>query len=230
MPAVIASVRGRLWLLIHDDDLRPRIPAGAIGVGLVAAALTDLLLDGCVRVEQGRIHPQADRSGPAGDAIAAEFLQAIVAERMPRLAEVLRGVRSNRGGARRSPYGRLYERTAAGFVDAGLLRRARLPIGRCRYRLAEPNLMSAIRAQLTDRLHDPQAPAGLDVDALCGLAWALDLHKGVCPGVTGEAERTLRDITELLPARAGRGSALAVMPHLVRLVRSTAGSLTVAPF
>jgi hypothetical protein len=106
----------------------------------------------------------------------------------------------------------------------------RLPIGRCRYRLAEPNLMSAVRAQLTDRLHDPQARPVWTWMPFCGLAWALDLHKGVCPGVTDEAERTLRDITELLPARAGRGSALAVMPHLVRLVRSTAGSLTVTPF
>ncbi|RSM40627.1 hypothetical protein DMB66_56985, partial [Actinoplanes sp. ATCC 53533] len=133
----LSSVRDRLWLLVHDEDVRPLATPGAIGVSLVAATLSDLLLQGRIRVEQGRIYPITGRTDPAAEPFSTEFLQVLAEERIPRLAEVLRGVRIDLRNEPHDLYRWVYEHTRSGLVEAGLLHQQRRAVRGSRYQLAE---------------------------------------------------------------------------------------------
>jgi hypothetical protein len=222
----LSSVRDRLWLLVHDEDVRPLATPGAIGVSLVAATLSDLLLQGRIRVEQGRIYPITGRTDPAAEPFSTEFLQVLAEERLPRLAEVLRGVRIDLRSDPHDLYRWVYEHTRSGLVEAGLLHQQRRAVRGNRYQLAERELISSIREQVNGRVRHPHDPADLTLDVLCALAWALDLHTILSmPCTAHEADRSLRDITERIPGRAGPGSPLAILPHLIPLVRRTVADL-----
>jgi hypothetical protein len=195
-----------------------------MGVGLVAAALTDLLLRYRVRVEHGRVYPNGGPSGPAGDAVSTELLRGIDVAHAPLLAEVLRGDRTGR----RAPHGRVYGRTRATLVKDGILRRQGLTLHGVRYRLADPDLIASMRKRVNDRLLHPHESADLALDVLCAVAWASNLHTYLTVPCTGEeADRALRSITEQIPIRAGQGSPLAIVPHLVPVVRRAIADLTI---
>lgn len=230
MAGDLPSVRDRLWLLVHSDDMRLLAAPGAIGVNLVAAVLSDLLLQGRIRVEQGRIYPSGTRTIPPVDPLSTEFLNLIAEERIPRLTEVLRGVRVDLRNDPNDLYTWIYERTRAGLVEAELLRLQRHTLRGTQYHLADPKLTSSIRKQVNNRLMHPQDAAVLTLDVLCALVWALDLHTILpIPCTAQEADQSLRDITERIPGHAGRGSPLAIVPHLVPLVRKTIADLASAP-
>jgi hypothetical protein len=68
-------------------------------------------------------------------------------------------------------------------------------------------------------------------DCLCALVLALNLHSVlVLPFSTSEAEQILAEITGGIPARAGRGTPLSIVPQLVQIVRNAVGDLATAPF
>jgi hypothetical protein len=231
----VSSVRDRLWLLAHDEhyDLRPLVDVRALGIGLVAATLTDLLLQDRIYVQRGLIYLNRRHTGPAADPIAADILSAIAENPAPRIADVVRGARPDVLDDGHNPYQRLYDRTIAGLVVAGHLLEQHRKLRNTRLQFADPNLVTSIRADLRARLVTYHSRGQLDpaTDCLCALVLALNLHSVlVLPFTTGEAEQILVEITGGIPARAGRGSPLSIVPLLVQIVRNAVGDLATAPF
>lgn len=243
----IASVREQLWLLGHDDygDLRPVIDKRALGIGLAAAALVDLLLQNLIEVKHGLIYliPEASNatgvyrtsaaSAPAEpDPIGAEILSFLGSGPAPRLAEMLHQARTEPFGKTRTPFQRLYQRTRDGLVRAGQLGVEHRRVRGNLYRLHDSNLIASIRGTVSYRLamyHN--CSPNLADDCLFALVWALNLHHKLPMAYsTDEADPILQAITEQLPDRAGTASPLAVMPDLAGLVRSTIGDLATAAF
>ncbi|BCJ55318.1 hypothetical protein Asp14428_67930 [Actinoplanes sp. NBRC 14428] len=229
------GVRERLWLLAHDDGdetgLRPHLDVRALSIGLVAASLTDLLLQGMAAVHEGRVHAIGRGPDPAGDLIASGILTAIRAEGPCRLSEILRGARADAVSARFNPYLRLYSRTRATLVAAGVLIEHRRTLRPTRYRLCEPDTIARHRSQFNHRLvyHRRQSDPG--TDCLCALVWALNIHRALLtPYTPGEADAILSGITGRIPARIGPGAPLAGVPELARGVRDAVGDLATAAF
>lgn len=230
----ITGVRERLWLLAHDDqrDMRPHVDTRALGIGLVAAALSDLLRHNLITVRQGVIYPAPGRDDPlGGDPIAASILTAIRDDGTSRLADVLRGARADTAGTTFNPYLRVYERTQAALVAIGTLVEHRRTLRPTQFRLADPHIVAWRRSQFNTRLVHHTSGADLPTDSLCALIWALNLHRMLLmPYSAGEAEVILLDITERIPARAGPGTPAAVIPQLARGVRRAVGDLATATF
>jgi Golgi phosphoprotein 3 GPP34 len=231
----VSGVRDRLWLLAHDEhhELRPLIDVRALGIGLVAATLTDLLLHDRIYVQHGLIYLNSRHTGPAADPIATDILEAITEEQAPHIAEVVRGARADLLDDGYNPYRRLYDHTIAGLVVAGHLLEQRRRLRSVRLQFADPNLVTSIRADLRERLVMYYSRGQMDpaADCLCALVLALDLHSVlVLPFSTSEAEQILLEITGGIPVRAGRGSPLTIVPQLVQIVRNAVGDLATAPF
>lgn len=231
----ISSLREQVWLLAHDEqyDLRPRIDVRALGIGLVAAVLVDLLLQERIYVQQGLIYTNRERSGPAVDPIATDILSSIGEDHPPRVAEVVRGARGDLPDDGQNPYQRLYERTLAGLVAAGHLLEQRRRLRTTRHQFTDSHLVTPIRASLRHRLvMDPRKqPVDPAVDCLCALVLSLNLHRTmVFPFSTDETERVLLHITGGIPALAGKGPSLTIVPQLVQIVRYAVSDLATAPF
>jgi len=242
----IASVREQLWLLGHDDygDLRPVIDRRALGIGLAAAALVDLLLQGLIEVKHGLIcrssealddpgvYRTSEALGLADDPIGSEILSFLGRGPAPRLAEVLRESRAEPFGTTRTPFQRMYRRTRAGLVKAGRLEEEHRRLLPNLYRLTNSTVIPAIRGQFNHRLamyH--KAGADLAMDSLLALVWALNLHSKLpMPYSPSEADPILLAITDQIAGTAGTGSPLTVVPDLAHLVRNTIGDLATAAF
>ncbi len=230
----ITGVRERLWLLAHDDqrDMRPHVDTRALGIGLVAAALSDLLRHTLITVRQGVIYPAPGRvDSLGGDPIASGILTAIRDDGTSRLADVLRGARADTAGTTFNPYLRVYERTQAALVATGTLVEHRRTLRPTQYLLADPHIAAWHRSQFNTRLVHHTGGADLATDSLCALIWALNLHRMLLmPYPPGEAQGILLDITERIPARAGPDTPAAVIPQLARSVRRAVGDLATATF
>jgi hypothetical protein len=234
MSSRVISVRERLWLLGHDerDDLRPHIDVRALGIGLAAAALIDLLMENRIRVSHGLIFRAPEPQGTPADLIARDILSSLETGPAPRLAEVLREARADLVDDVQTPYQRLYQRTRAGLVAAGFLREQHRRLRSTRYYLSESGEKLLDRGRLSYRVTMySRAPKDLAMDSLIALVWALNLHSRLQMSYsTSEADPMLRHITEQIPQGAGQGSPLTVVPHLARLVRTTVGDLATAAF
>lgn len=228
------SVRERLWLLGHDEhyDLRPHIDVRALGIGLAAAALVDLLMQNHIRVDHGLIFRTPDPQGTPADLIAREILSSLETGPAPRVAEVLREARTDLVDDVHTPYQRLYERTRAGLVAAGFLREQHRRLRSTRYYLSESGELLLDRGRLSHRVSMyPRVRTDLATDSLIALVWALNLHRRLPMSYSAsEADPILRHITEQIPHCAGPGSPLTVVPQLARLVRTTVGDLATAAF
>lgn len=229
----IDSVREQLWLLGHDDydDLRPVIDKRALGIGLAAAALVDLLLLDLIEVKHGLIYRTSDALGLAQDPIGNYILSSLGRGPAPRLVEVLYEARAEPLG-NPTPFQRLYQRTRGGLVTAGHLREQPRRIFPNLYHLNDSALISQTRQDFSHRLamyH--RGEADLAIDSLVALVWAMNLHHRLPMAYSpSEAEPILLTITEQISGRAGTGSPLTVMPELAHLVRSTIGDLATAAF
>ena len=230
----ITGVRERLWLLAHDDgrDMRPHVDTRALGIGLVAAALSDLLAQNLIDMRQGLIHPLPGRNdSTGGDLIASSILTALREDGTSRLADVLRGARAETSGTSFNPYLRVYRRTQAALVATGTLIEHRRTLRPNRCLLTDPNIGARQRSQFNTRLVYHQSEADLATDSLCALVWALNIHRVLLmPYSAAEADGILLEIAERIPARAGPGNPAAAIPQLARSVRRTVGDLATAAF
>ncbi|GIM97956.1 hypothetical protein Ato02nite_097490 [Paractinoplanes toevensis] len=231
----IGTLRERLWLLAHDDrgDLQPLLHPGALEIGLMAAVLVDLLLGSWIVVDGGRLHQQqTGRRGAAAhlDPITAGTWRAI-GDDTPRLSDVLRAARADLPTDQHHPYVRLYQRTQAALVAAGVVVEHRRVLRSSRYQLADPAGLSWNKSELNHRLVYYERPASPAIDCLCALVGALNLHTMlVTPYATSDAGKILRQITRAIPANAGPASPLAVVPHLADCMRTAVGDLATAVF
>ena len=228
----LSSMREQLWLLAHDHrDLRPLIDVRALAIGLAAAVLTDLMLHGCIFIDDDDIYLEDD-AGPADDPISADILAALHLTPPPTLQDVLHAARPDLPEDPRNPFQRLHERTVAALVAADILVEQRRTFRSTRYDLVDPSLASWTRGQFNRRLVYSHGPAeDLNTDLLCALAWALNLHhKLLMPFNGAEANPILLSITDRIPKSAGKRSSLTVMPHLARTIRHTIGDLATAAF
>lgn len=235
MPAEASGIRERLWLLAHDDayptDIRTQIDVRALGIGLVAAALTDLMLQNMIQIHEGRIYPLVSTKDPTGDLIAAGILATIREDGASRLTEVLRGARAEVSGARFNPYVGVYQRTRAALVATGVLIEHRRTLRPTRYRLAARDTIARHRSHFNARLVHHRTDADSGTDCLCALVWALNIHRALLmPYSPGEADEILLYITERIPARAGPHHPLTIVPQLARSVRHAVGDLATATF
>jgi hypothetical protein len=224
----VASLREQVWLLAHDEHhhLRPRVDARVLEIGLVAATLTDLLLRNRIYVHRGLIYTNLKRPTPVADPIAAHVQSAIGQGPPPHVADVIRGACGDLPNNEQNPYQRLSERTLGGLIAGGHVREQRRWLRRTRYQLADPTVVSSIRAVLRHRLvrHPRSRQRDPAVDCLCALVLALDLHHTmVLPVSTDEAERVLLYITAAIPASAGHVGPLTTIPQLVQIVRDAVG-------
>ena len=241
----LTSIREQLWLLAHDDrDLRPLIDVRALGISLAAGVLTDLLVQGRIRIQSngiylrdrigaqpGGIYLHDDDTSQADDPITAGILTALDVTPAPSLQDVLHAARPDLPEDPRNPYQRLYERTVAAMVAADILVEQRRTFRASRYQLTDPSLGSWTRGQFNRRLVYAHGPDELSTDLLCALAWALNLHhKLLMPFNAAEAEPILLAITDRIPERAGKHSPLTVVPDVARYVRHTVGDLATAAF
>jgi len=229
-----SSVRERLWLLAHDehDDMRPRINVRALDIGLAAAALVDLMLWDRIKVGGGLVLLNPDNRVTVGDPIARNILNAIAQGPAPRLAEVLHEARAELLGGAPSPFQGLYQHTRAVLVAGGYLSEQRRLLWGTRCMLSDSALIFTIRGQMNHVLVlHPRGASSLANDCLIALVSALDLHSRLpMPYSTSEAEPILKAITAAIPRRAGEGSPVSVVPHLVELVRHAIGDLATAAF
>ncbi len=216
----LAGVRERLWVLAHDEkrEMRPLIDVRALSIGLTAATITDLLLQHRVTVQHGRVHVTGRDPKPAEDPVADSVLRFVQDQHRPFVRDMLR-----------DPGLRLYQRTQAALIAAGVLieerRRFRSP------RLILDNATATwIRGEMTRRFFRTE-PVDLVTDSLCALTWALNLHRTLVLAYDpAEADTILRAITEDIPVRAGPGSRLAAVPYLANGVREAVGDLATAAF
>lgn len=224
----LTGMREQLWLLAHDHrDLSPLIDVRALAIGLAAAVLTDLVQQRRITI-QGDTIQLADEPGPADDPITADILAALHVTPAPSLRDVLHAARPDLPEDPRNPFQRLHKRTVA----ADILVEQRRTFRATRYDLVDPSLASWTRGQFNRRLVYSDGPADdLNTDVLCALAWALNLHhKLLMPFNAAEASPILLSITDRIPKRAGKSSALTIMPHLARTIRHTIGDLATAAF
>ena len=229
------GVRERLWLLAHDDayptDIRTQIDVRALGIGLVAAALADLLAHNLIQIRGGMIYPLAGGMEPTSDLIAAGILAAIREDGASRLTDVLRGARADISGVRLNPYVGVYQRTRAALVATGVLIEHRRTLRPTRYRLADRHTIARHRNHFNSRLVRQHIDSDSGTDCLCAFVWALNIHRALLmPYPPGEADAILLDITERIPARAGPQHPLTVVPQLARSVRYAVGDLATAAF
>lgn len=230
---LLTGVRDRLWLLAHDDerDMRPYVDVRALNIGLVAATLTDLLLDELIEIREGLIHPTAGSTDPPLDLIAYGILTTIRDDGTAGLADVMRGARADTSGSRFNPYLRLYQRTRADLVTIGILTDHRRALRPAQYRLADPYTTARLRGLFNYRLVYHRGEADLATDSLYALIWALNLHRALTmPYPSSEADPILYDITERIPARAGPTSPLSAVPQLAFGVRRAVGDLATSAF
>ncbi|MFI7598274.1 GPP34 family phosphoprotein [Actinoplanes sp. NPDC049681] len=228
----LTSMREQLWLLAHDHrDLRPLIEVRALAIGLAAAVLTDLMLHRWLTIQDGKIYVEGGTEA-ADDPITADILAALDVTPAASLQDVLHAARPDLPEDPRNPFQRLHERTVAAMVAADILVAQRRTFRSARYELVDPSLASWTRGQFNRRLVYSDGPADdLNTDILCALTWALNLHhKLLMPFNATEAGPILLTITDHVPKRAGKRSALTVMPYLARTVRHTIGELATAAF
>ncbi|WP_067504521.1 GPP34 family phosphoprotein [Actinoplanes sp. TFC3] len=233
--AEIGTLRERLWLLAHDDrtDLQLLLPVGSLSIGLMAATLTDLLLTERITLDEGYLYPTraGNRQTPADlDPVTAGVLHAITIDQ-PRLAELLRAASADLAAGEHHPYVRLYQRTQAALVAAGLVVEHRRTLRPSRYRLADPSALSWNKGQLNHRLVYHYRTGDPAIDSLCALVAALNLQAVlVTPYSSTEAAQVLRQIVHDLGEHAPTGSPLTAVPQLVTAVREAVGDLATAIF
>ena len=230
----IGTVRERLWLLAHDDrrDLEPRLHSSVLEIGLIAATLVDLLLADRIVVAGGYVYrgaPGHRRTAPAVlDPITAGVLESVT-EETPRLTDMLRAGNADPPAGEHHPYVRLYQRTHAALVAAGIIVEQRRKLRASRFQLADPAGLAWNKRQISHRLVCHDRPGGTTIDGLCALVGALNLHTTlVTPYEPHEAGQILHTITQQIPARPGPTSPLAVIPHLPDRVRDAVGGLAAA--
>lgn len=235
----VDSVREQLWLLAHDDDrgLSPLIDRRAIGIGLAGATLIDLMLSDSITIDDGYVYPHQQeptraarhaagsrsptRESPPGTAnpLTASVLHMIRDLHAVRITDVLR-----------DPGLRLYERTFAALIAAGIVIEHRRTLRSTRYRLDDPATSGWVRSQFTRRLYRP-VTATAALDGLCALIWALNLHSRlVLPYSTAEADTLLHTIVDELPARAGPDAPAIAIANLAIAVRHAVGDLATSAF
>ncbi|TDO39019.1 Golgi phosphoprotein 3 GPP34 [Paractinoplanes brasiliensis] len=229
-------MRERLWLLAHDDraDLQPLLNPGALAIGLMAATLVDLLLDDRIVCRGGFLKPHLQSGRRAAsrelDPITAGVLHELTGE-TSRLSDVLRAARAELPADQHHPYVRLYQRTLAALLAAGVVTEQRRTLRATRFYLADAGGLSWNRGQLNTRLVYHDRPSDPVTDCLAALVWCLNLHTMLAtPYTPGEAATILRQITEAIPRNAGPSSPLTVVPHLAACVRTAVGDLATAAF
>lgn len=230
------SVRQRLWLLGHNGqrDLERVVNGRVLQIGLMAATLTDLMLGGHVYFDSGWVcrdfRPGEARSTP--DPIAAAVLYQVTDERGVPVDDLLRSASADPDDQPSHLYARLYERTVAELVAAGILLEQQRTFRPAAYAAADQDDLSARSGLLKNRLVFHHGERNdLSIDCLCALAWALGLHATLI--TTYDQARTeciLRDITDGLAAVEHPYSVLAAVPYLADCVRGVVGELAAAPF
>ncbi len=233
----IGTIRERLWLLAHDEqrDLEPRLHPRTLEIGLMAATLVDLLLADRIGITtaDGLVYqapPTRGRPVPAKlDSVTEGVMQA-VAEQSTRLPEMLRAATADLP-AEHHPFVRLYQRTHAALITAGIIVEQRRTFRASRYQLADPAGLAWNKQHVTRRLVYHDGYGVVAVDSLCALIGALNLHTQlVTPYEPAEAGRILHEITQRLPERVGPNSPLTVIPYLAHRVRNAVGDLATAAF
>jgi Golgi phosphoprotein 3 (GPP34) len=230
------SVRQRLWLLGHDDrhDLERLVDGRALQIGLMAATLIDLMLGGHIYLDSGWVcrdyRPGEARTTP--DPIAAAVRYQITAEHGVPVIDLLRSASADPDEPQPHLYARLYERTVAELVDAGILLERQRTFRRAGYLAADQDDLRAHSGLLKNRLvFYPSERNDLSIDCLCALAWALGLHATlVAAHDHARTECILRGITEGLAAVERPYSVVAAVPYLADCVRGLVGDLASVPF
>lgn len=233
----IGTVRERLWLLGHDErhGLEPRMHPRALEIGLMAATLVDLLIADRIGIApDGQVFRAFDTSRRAMpvplDPITAGVLEAITAQAM-RLTDMLRAASADLPDSDHHPFVRLYHRTHAALIAAGIVVEQRRTFRTSRYRLADSDGLAWNKGQVSQRLVHHDRPGDTAIDSLCALVGALNLHTMlVTPYEPYEAGQILRVITQRIPERVGPGSPLIVVPRLAHCVRTAVGDLATAVF
>jgi hypothetical protein len=232
----IGTVRERLWLLAHDDrrDLLPLLDPRALEIGLMAATLVDLLLAERIVIvgRQVRAAPNTRRrtAGRMLDPVTEGVLHAVTAD-TPGLMDVLRGARADIPTGEHHAYVRLYLRTNAALIAAGVVVEQRRRVRSSRYYLADPDGLAWNRSQISYRLIHRDRPGDPTTDSLCALIGALNLHTMIVfPYPPEETGPILHTIAQQIPARVGPHSPLAVIPRLADQVRTAVGDLATAVF
>jgi hypothetical protein len=214
-------LRDELFLLAHDDEhgFRPRINLPALGIGLAGAVIADLLIDGAVRVDDGRLNPRGrhDRSY-TGDRIADQTLYAVRSTPGAAVRDVIR----------RSSH-ELYAQTLAGLISAGILAHTPRRLRRDRLKVAEPAVLVQTRARpryAVDAIGDPD----LATDALCALLRATGLEHVLYLNLsTTELRERLDAITRRIRHRA-RDPYLHAIPDITTAVDTAIGELATAVY
>jgi hypothetical protein len=157
----------RLLLISIDDCGRPRDPNSALGHALVGAALTELLLGGRLRLENGRL--VAVTGLPTGDTLLDEVVADVRAEERPRL--LMWWV--NRLASRHRGRGPFRDRLIDQLTDQGVLARGErrvlglVPVAT--HRVINPVAAELTRAAIGEVLVNRQAP---DAYTVALVAWS----------------------------------------------------------
>jgi hypothetical protein len=228
----MALLRDWVWLLAHDErTMRLLIDARALNIGLLGAAVTDLLMAGHLRVEHEQLVCHRETT-PIDDPIQRQLLDALRRERAPYLEGVLRAARTGGGGADAyNPYGDLYSRIWQRLVETNVLvlhrgrRRNRRP------QFSERHTLGYHRGDFNHHLVLYPREANAKMECLGALLWGLNLHEKLSmPFNPTEAGGYLREIVSAIPQRAGDGSPLAAVPLIAASIRHTVGDLATAAF
>lgn len=146
----------RLLLTSIDDRGRPRDPNSSLGHALAGAALTELLLGGRLRLEDGRV--VAATGSPTGDTLLDEVAAEVRAEERPRLLMWWVNRLASRHRGRRPFRDRLIDQ----LTDQGVLARGErrvlglVPVAT--HRVTNPATAELIRAAIGQVLLNRQAP------------------------------------------------------------------------
>jgi hypothetical protein len=222
-PDGLLLVREQLYLLAHDDaqSMRPHVHVPAIGVGLAAAALIDLLIDQHVHIINGTAYVIPRRGqAPELDPITEYVLRIIGNLRhSPGLHLLLRDLGPT-----------LYTQTGEALITRGILTAGRR-WGRTRRELARLRSSSWIRQSLRYRITGRDQP-DLPIDALCALTWALGLDGALLMELSRtEIDELLRGVMNRIPELLPRPDLpAAAIPQVADAVRTAVAGLATSPY
>lgn len=232
-----------LFLLAHDDarSMRPQIDVRAIGVGLAAAALTDLLIARRIHIVNGSAYPIDRRSRPivdngyrgvrtghrhdresTDDPITDQVLTVIANLRhAPGLHLLLRDLGPD-----------LYTPTRQALVTKRVISAERR-WGRTRHELAQISSTAWIRQEVRDRIHGRQKD-DVHTDALCALVWALNVQHCLLMDLTRtQIDELLRGVMYRIPeliSWSDPDAPAVAIPEIADAVRTAVAGLATSPY
>lgn len=188
-------VRDEFFLLAHDDSGKPLVHVAMLGLGMAAAVLIDLALDGDIDTSSGRVltrpRPGSAQAGPVGLDIAGRALSELAAEQTkpPETIDVLLTWQSS-----------MYERVRGELVAAEILQTVKVRrlglVSTTRYQVVDEAIPVRARTALRRTISGQHAPTAGD-GALCGLVRELQLERTLhLSQDSGVIRKALKDIAD----------------------------------